>query len=369
MHRSFDFQWCLSVDVYFKAFSRFSHHSFILDSCDSFIMTKGEKKGKKKKSQSSIPGTRRSSNPSNLWRSERDRKQTVIPEPPGAELNCNYQMERTEKKKKNERNAKNRKKKNPKKKKKTSLKKKLATSSPSNPESLAFRNNKKQKKKVKNEELMNDINKLRNVPRSPHNKHSKAPLMRIIDIFNQENWQETIRQLNDNSSPTKQLNRVDPEVRRVNLEWMMKDHHPTKILHKRFNKLYCEIMGKLCRSKSGLRILQGVNNLLTSADLTTRQRWKILNGLKDAPYEKIRYLSFGEEELPSVEFGDMRQDNLMAKVDYRIRYINTKKGMQLLENQGNPLVPKEEIGDYIGAVDLGDLDMMDISSKFYFLIF
>jgi len=79
---------------------------------------------------------------------------------------------------------------------------------------------------------MNDINRLRNVPRSPHSKHSKAPLMRIVDIFNQPNWQETIKQLNDTVSPTKQLNTVVPEVKRVNLEDMMKDHHPTKILHK-----------------------------------------------------------------------------------------------------------------------------------------
>jgi len=188
--------------------------------------------------------------------------------------------------------------------------------------------------------------------------------MRIVDIFNLPNWLETIRQVNDTVSPTKQMNTVEKEARRVNLEYMMKDHHPTKILHKRFNKLYCEIMGKVCRSSNSMRILQGVNNLLTSADLTTRQRWKIFNGLKDNPGDKIRYLDFGEEELPSVEFGEMRQDNLMAKVDYRIRYINTKKGMQLLENQRNPLVPKEKVGDYIGAVDLGDQDVMDISSKF-----
>jgi len=43
--------------------------------------------------------------------------------------------------------------------------------------------------------------------------------------------------------------------------------------------------------------------------------------------------------------------------------------MQLLENQGNPLVPKEEIGEYIGAVDLGDQDVMELSSKFDFLNF
>jgi len=328
-------------------------------------MTKGEKKGKKKPSSSStpsssIPGSRRSG---------RDRKQTVIPEPPGADLNCDKVRARNEKKRRAERHAEDYKMKNPnartynKKKKKSSPKKKLVTSSPSNPFSQVSQNNRKQMNKVKKEEVMNDINRLRNVTRSPHSKHSKAPLMRIIDIFNQENWKETIRQLNATTTDSKQMNTVEKETRRVNLEWMMKDHHPTKILHKRFNKLYCEIMGKVCRGTT-MRTLQGVNNLLTSADLTTRQRWKIFNGLKDNPGDKIRYLDFGEEELPSVEFGEMRQDNLMAKVDYRIRYINTKKGMQLLENQGNSLVPKEEIGDYIGAEDLGDQDVMDISSKF-----
>jgi len=356
------------VVVNFIAFSRFFSSFFHSDSCASFIMTKGKKK--KKPSSSSTP----SSSIPGLRRSERDRKQTVFEEPPGAVLKCNQEREWKEKKMKAEYQAKYRRKKNPDlkprgPKKRKPPKKKLATSSPSNPGSHAFMNNRKQKNKVKNEEIMNDRNKLRDVPRSPHSKHSKAPLMRIVDIFNQENWKETIRQLNV-TSPTKQLETVDPEARRVNLEWMMKDHHPTKILNKRFNKLYCETMGKVCRSGSAtLRILQGVNNLLTSADLTTRQRWKIFNGLKDNPKEKIRYLSFGEEELPSVEFGEMRQDNLMAKVDYRIRYINTKKGMQLLENQRNPLVPKEKVGEYIGAVDLGDQDVMDISSKFFdFLI-
>jgi len=340
-------------------------------------MTKKDKKKKKKPPSSSTPS---SSNPGSR-RSSRSRTQRIIEQPTNDALNCDYNREydkkkRNEKKKKNaERDAKYRKKKNPNLKprgpykKKTTPKKKLATSSPSNPESQAFMNNSKQAKKIKNEEVMNDVNKLRNVPRSPHNKHSKAPLMRIVDIFNQENWKETIRELNATTTDTKQLNTVDPEVRRVNLEWMMKDHHPTKILNKRFNNLYCQIMGKVCRSSGTMRILQGVNNLLTSADLTTRQRWKIFNGLKDDPTRKIRYLSFGEEELPSVEFGEMRQDNLMAKVDYRIRYINTKKGMQLLENQRNPLVPKEEIGEYIGAEDLGDQDVMELSSKFYFYFF
>jgi len=321
------------------------------------------KKGKKKKKKPSSSSTPSSSNPSNTRRSARPHIQRIIEQPTNDVLHCNLARNYNEKKK----NAKDYRKKHPNartyNKKKPPPKKTTATSSPSNPNSVTFMNNRKQKKKVKKEELMNDVNKLRNVPRSPHNKHSKAPLMRIVDIFNQPNWQETIRELNANSSPTKQLNTVDPEVKRVNLEWMMKDHHPTKILHKRFNKLYCHIMGKVCRH-STLRILQGVNNLLTSADLTTRQRWKIFNGLKDNLAEKIRYLSFGEEELPSVEFGEMRQDNLMAKVDYRIRYINTKKGMQLLENQGNPLVPKEKIGEYIGAEDLGDQDVMNLSSKF-----
>jgi len=329
-------------------------------------MTKKDKKKKKKPPSSSTPS---SSNPSNLWRSPRDRKQTIIPEPPGADLICNQQREYHEKK----RQQKYRTKKNPKLKPRGPYKKKSTpgrksnSSNSSNPNSLPFLNNSKQANKVRKEKIMDVRNKLRDVPRSPHNKHSKAPLMRIIDIFNQENWREIIKQLNTTSSSTKQLETVDPEVRRVNLEWMMKDHHPTKILHKRFNKLYCEIMGKVCRSSgTTLRILQGVNNLLTSADLTTRQRWKIFNGLKDNPGDKIKYLNFGEEELPAVEFGEMRQDNLMAKVDFRIRYINTKKGMQLLENQRTPLVPKEEIGDYIGAEDLGDRDVMEISSKFVF---
>jgi len=360
-------------------FRDFSHYYFILDSCASFIMTKKDKKKKKKPPSSSTPST---SNPSNPRRSSRPQAVRIIEQPPEAVLQCNQDRESREKKREAERQAESQakyyRKKHPnarayiKKEKKDPPKKKpkkiSATSSFSNPNSLTFMNNRKQKNKIKKEELMNDVNKLRKDERSPHNKHSKAPLMRIIDIFNQPNWKETIKQLNTNSSPTKQLETVDPEARRVNLEYMMKDHHPTKILHKRFNKLYCQIMGKVCKSDS-LRILQGVNNLLTSADLTTRQRWKIFNGLKDAPNEKIRYLSFGEEELPAVEFGEMRQDNLMAKVDYRIRYINTKKGMQLLENQRNPLVPKEEIADYIGAEDLGDLDVMNISSKFDFLIF
>ena len=286
-------------------FRDFSHHSFILDSCASFIMTKKEKK-KKKKPSSSNPGP---------WRSERDRKQTVIEQPPGAVLTCNQRRERSEKKREAEYQAKSYRKKHPnaraykkkipppEEKKKPAPKKISSTSSPSNPESQAFKSNQKQTNKVRKEEIMNDVNRLRNVPRSPHSKHSKAPLMRIVDIFNQPNWQETIRQLNV-TSPTKQLETVDSEARRVNLEYMMKDHHPTKILHKRFNKLYCEIMGKVCRSSNSMRILQGVNNLLTSADLTTRQRWKIFNGLKDNPGDKIRYLDFGEEELPSVEFGE-----------------------------------------------------------------
>jgi len=198
-------------------------------------MTKKDKKKWKKKPPSS--STPSSSNPG-LRRSERDRKQRIIPEPTNDALYCNRNSSLIKKEKNN---AKYGMKKNPDYKPRGPNKKK---SNPSNPNSLTFMNNRKQKKKVKNEELMNDVNKLRNVPRSPHNKHSKAPLMRIIDIFNQPNWQETIHQLNLNSSPTKQLNTVDPEVRRVNLEWMMKDHHPTKILHKRFNKLYCEIMGK-----------------------------------------------------------------------------------------------------------------------------
>jgi len=46
----------------------------------------------------------------------------------------------------------------------------------------------KRKNKVKNEEIMDNRNRLRDVTRSPYNKHSKAPLMRIIDIFNQPNW-------------------------------------------------------------------------------------------------------------------------------------------------------------------------------------
>jgi len=325
-------------------------------------MTKKDKKKKKKKSPSS--STPSSANPGSR-RSERDRKQRIIEPPTNDVLYCNQRRERSEKKKNVEMCAKYRRKQNPNYKPRGPKKKK---SNPSNPNSVPFQNNQKQANKVKNEELMNDMNKLRDVSRSPHNKHSKAPLMRIIDIFNQENWKKTIGELNATTTHTKQLNTVDPEVKRVNLEWMMKDHHPTKILHKRFNKLYCQIMGQICRCQT-LRILQGVNNLLTSADLTTRQRWKILNGLKDNPTRKIRYLNFGEEELPAVEFGEMRQDNLMAKVDYRIRYINTKKGMQLLENQRNPLVPKEEIADYIGAVDLGDEDVMELSAKFDFLIF
>ena len=291
-------------------------------------MTKKDKKKKKKPSTSSTPS---SSIPSNLWRSPRDRKPKVIEEA-DADLECAKAREWREKKRNAEYQAKYRRKKNPnykprgpnKKKKKAppkrkpppkeEPKKKPTRSNPSNPNSLPFLNNQKQENKVRKEKIMDVRNKLRNVSRSPHSKHSKAPLMRIVDIFNQANWQETIRELNLNSSPTKQLNKGDPEVKRVNLEWMMKDHHPTKILHKRFNNLYCEIMGKLCRSTIiTLRILQGVNNLLASADLTTRQRWKILNGLNDNPRDKIRYLSFGEEELPAVEFGDMRQDNLMPK--------------------------------------------------------
>jgi len=326
-------------------------------------MTKKDKKKKKKPPSSSTPS---SSSPSNCRRSSRPHTQRIIEEA-DADENWDRARERREKKRNVERVTKYQKKKNPNYKPRGPYKKKAPPqrkSNPSNPNSLHSQNNRKQMNKIKKEEVMNNRNKLRNVPRSPHNKHSKAPLMRIVDIFNQPNWQETIRELNAKSSSTKQLETADPEVKRVNLEWMMKDHHPTKILNKRFNNLYCQIMGKVCRSGASLRILQGVNNLLTSADLTTRQRWKIFNGLKDNPYEKIRYLSFGEEELPSVEFGEMRQDNLMAKVDYRIRYINTKKGMQLLENQGNPLVPKEEIGDYIGAENLEDQDVMELSSKF-----
>ena len=210
-------------------FRDFSHHYFILDFGASFIMTKKDKKKGKKKSQSSIPGSRIS---------ERDRKQRIIPQPPGADLSITQQMEMREKKRQAEIQARYRRKKNPDlkprgpNKKKPPLKKKSATSSPSNPMSQAFKNNQKQANKVKNEKIMNDINRLRNVPRSPHSKHSKAPLMRIVDIFNQPNWQETIKQLNDTVSPTKQLNTVVPEVKRVNLEDMMKDHHPTKILHK-----------------------------------------------------------------------------------------------------------------------------------------
>lgn len=264
----------------------------------------------------------------------RKRTKRVISEPP--ETNITDKSGRTSKK------AKNLKKMERQKKREEELKK--------NPNSLIYKQKRSKKRKETKKDIWENVNSSRGVVSDPH---SKSQLMNLMDSI-QSSQQSQLKNL--------KMRRVSESEFMINMETMMIENYPTKILHPSFNKMYIQIMGSLVRG-CGLRKLQVVNNLLTSADLTSRQRWKIFNSLKKNTYMKLPFLSFDKQMLPPVKKLEFDQSSRMKKVDFRVRFIGVSKGWSLLEDKFQ-LFSKAQIQQYIGSEE--EVDIQTISDRFSF---